>query len=605
MKKTGVCPIRSDELLAFAINTICEDGVPSGFPEELSRKQAKRLCGLLPDYYMPDIYMDLPLMGGAWQGFSAVFDCYDRCYVNYRSEGEYWKSIHIPSYTAPKDRDTLLIISDRGSGPEYHTLNRRFQEIPPKEALHVLPSLGKLSDVPLEYTIFPENDGIKIIFTTGRQTLKDRFIKREYKNKILEVLTDAGCGEGSLRILDDVSFNCAAPYLYSEDVSAQWILSVDAAAFILTLRNGTVTDCHAAIRISDRSVDYSMLPLKPTQAYQWHITDECDQRCRHCYLFAEDARLKCVTAPYEDLIHILDEITDDAASRNAVPMPAVSGGDPILHPDFLKFALELHKRGLHWLIMGNPFHLTEDVCRQLHELGCFKYQLSMDGLVEYHDHMRKPGSFQATLDAVKLLNEAGIQTQLMATVSRQNMEDVLKCMDIAAEHHVTSFTFARYCATDPEKARDYPSPEEYRDFLLRYLNKSQEYAGKGCKTRFREKEHLFTLLRYELGLFTPSGYSRRNPDMIFDGCHLGQNCAILPNGDVLACRRMESVIGNIKTDRIKDILNSDLCQKYADITNIRKCRECELLQWCRGCRAVGYNASGDLQCEDPCCWKEI
>ena len=24
-------------------------------------------------------------------------------------------------------------------------------------------------------------------------------------------------------------------------------------------------------------------------AFQWHITDECDQRCKHCYIFAEDA----------------------------------------------------------------------------------------------------------------------------------------------------------------------------------------------------------------------------------------------------------------------------------------------------------------------------
>lgn len=23
-------------------------------------------------------------------------------------------------------------------------------------------------------------------------------------------------------------------------------------------------------------------------AFQWHITDACDQRCKHCYIFAED-----------------------------------------------------------------------------------------------------------------------------------------------------------------------------------------------------------------------------------------------------------------------------------------------------------------------------
>ena len=23
-------------------------------------------------------------------------------------------------------------------------------------------------------------------------------------------------------------------------------------------------------------------------AFQWHITDDCDQRCKHCYIFSEE-----------------------------------------------------------------------------------------------------------------------------------------------------------------------------------------------------------------------------------------------------------------------------------------------------------------------------
>ena len=511
MNATGTSPIRSDELLTFAINTILEDGVPSGLTEDCIREQADLLSGLLPKQYLPDIYMDLPLTGGEWKGFSAVFDCYDRCYVNYGSEGEYWKSIPVPSFTKPEDRDILLILTNTDCIAKYRTVNRKLSQALPAEAFRALPDLKKLAGTPAEYAVFPDKEGCRILFTTGRQSTKDRFVKREYKDRILEVLTAAGCSRDTLNVLDECSFNCAAPYIHEGGRLMQRILSVDIAAFILTVRKGTVTDCRAAVRISDKTANYSGLALKPTQAYQWHITDTCDQRCRHCYLFAEDAGLKCVTASYGDLLHILDEITKDAAYRNALPMPAVSGGDPILHPDFWRFAEELHRRGIHWLMMGNPFHLTKEVCRKLYEFGCFKYQLSMDGLQEYHDYMRRPGSFRATLEAVGLLNEAGIQSQLMATVSRQNLEDVLQCMDIAAEHGVTDFTFARYCATDPEKAGDYPSPEEYRDFLLRYFTKAQEYRKRGCRTAFKEKEHLFTLLRYELGLFKPSEYSRRHP----------------------------------------------------------------------------------------------
>lgn len=27
--------------------------------------------------------------------------------------------------------------------------------------------------------------------------------------------------------------------------------------------------------------------MKPYFAFQWHITDYCDQRCKHCYIFSE------------------------------------------------------------------------------------------------------------------------------------------------------------------------------------------------------------------------------------------------------------------------------------------------------------------------------
>jgi radical SAM protein with 4Fe4S-binding SPASM domain len=43
---------------------------------------------------------------------------------------------------------------------------------------------------------------------------------------------------------------------------------------------------------------------------------------------------------------------------------------------------------------------------------------------------------------------------------------------------------------------------------------------------------------------------------------------------------------------------------YAEVGNIEKCCDCELLMFCRGCRAVGVNATGNLQAADPMCWKQ-
>ena len=611
MSNTGVCPITSEELLKSALNALREKGALRVLSKEKCLREADALKEFLPDHYLPDLYLDLPLTDGTSGGMAAVLDCFDRCYLDYTSGGEYFRRIGVPALNAPENRDDLLVIRAGDMGAKYEVVSRKLTEVSrisehDEELLALLPGLEALRHLPLRYRTEPCEGGFRLILTTGRADAKKRFVKKPYKAELLDFLSSAGCGEEALRALDNASFNLGIPYYRPQKGYLDWPVCLDVAVFVLTVRERKICDCHAVIRISDRCVNESDMALKFTQVYQWHITDNCDQRCKHCYLFAEDARLKCVSTPWEQLLLTLNEITADAERRGALPMPFITGGDPILHPDFWRFAEQLHRRGLHWQILGNPFHLDEAVCRRLYALGCQKYQMSMDGLMEFHDSMRKPGSYQATLDAVKVLNDAGIMTQFMATVSRLNLEDILKCMDVAVENHVTYFYFARYCATSPEKAAEsYPTPEEYRDFLYRYYRKKKAYEAQGCKTKFALKEHLFTLVRYELGEFEPSAYAKAHPDQIIDGCHLGTNVTIASNGDLLACRRMDSVIGNVKTAHVRDILTSELCQSYIDIRNIKKCKDCELLQYCRGCRAVGFNATGDLQAADPCCWKNV
>ena len=605
MERIGVSPISSAVFLEHSLRALRKEKVFGSLTPDAFCREAETLKKLLPDRLFPDVYFDLPLMGGEPEGMAFVLDCYERCYLERTSHGAWFSGLGAAALCAPENRDDLLVCRISGSTLSCLTVSGKTEGFPDMDIFRV-PPLDRLTALPLRCQTQPCENELRLVVVIDRSHAKDRFQNKPYKGELLEILRSAGCGTEALEALERASFLWGVPFYHAEYGYREWASCVDVAAFVLTVRDRKLCDCRAVIRISEKSQVFAGERMRPYHAYQWHITDNCDQRCRHCYLFAEDARLKCISTPWEQLMLTLDEIVGDAAARGTEPNIAISGGDPILHPQFWRFAEELHSRGIHWMILGNPFHLNEEVCRRLYQLGCSLYQQSMDGLLAFHDYMRKPGSFAATLQGLKLLNAAGIKTDLMATVSRQNMEDILACMDIAAEHHAYGFTFARYCATSPEKAKEsYPSPDEYRDFLLRYYRKAKEYREKGCQTEFMFKEHLFTLLRYELGEFRPSEASKAHPELIFGGCHLGQSCTILPNGDVMACRRMDSVIGNIKTENLHRILTGELCKKYAAIGDIKKCKDCELLNWCRGCRAVGYNVTGDLQGEDPMCWKKV
>ena len=193
--------------------------------------------------------------------------------------------------------------------------------------------------------------------------------------------------------------------------------------------------------------------MKPYFAIQWHITDVCDQRCKHCYIFSE-GHPQLITTPLDELKSTYTQIKDFCDKIERTPYIYLTGGDPILHPNFWEL-LEMFKAdGTRFCIMGNPFHLTDEVCVALKDCGCVKYQLSLDGLEQTHDMFRKQGSFQTTLNAIKTIKRSGMWCAVMSTVSKTNMHEIPALIDLVDFCGVDVFAVGRYCPTSVEKAYD-------------------------------------------------------------------------------------------------------------------------------------------------------
>lgn len=343
----------------------------------------------------------------------------------------------------------------------------------------------------------------------------------------------------------------------------------------------------------------------PTFAFQWHITDECDQRCKHCYIFADGACKGFERMSWKDMLNVVDQAQHLCEELGRQPYFYVTGGDPILHPDFWRLAELLHARGFMWCMMGNPFHLNDGVCARLKELGCRKYQLSLDGLEQTHDMFRKPGSFRETLRAAECLKRAGIWVAIMNTVSSTNAHELPQLIDLVANLGVDVFAFGRYCPTSGQRLEEFHmEPLEYRDVLLACQERMEYHQANGCKTYFQLKDHLWTLLQWEQGKFVIPKDAK--PGVIYDGCHCGWgHMTILPAGDVYACRRMESKVGNIADSSLRDVFFSAAMEEKRDFKQFKKCSKCELFGWCRGCPAVTYGYTGNMYDADPQCWKEV
>ena len=110
------------------------------------------------------------------------------------------------------------------------------------------------------------------------------------------------------------------------------------------------------------------------------------------------------------------------------------------------------------------------------------------------------------------------------------------------------------------------------------------------------KENLFNLLRWQQGLPFGGGCAGY-------GCGAAFNfVALLPDGEVHACRKMPSLIGNIYQERLNDIYYGSAARRFR--AGSKSCSTCPVRPVCGGCTAVSCGFGLDIFNElDPYCFR--
>jgi selenobiotic family peptide radical SAM maturase len=107
---------------------------------------------------------------------------------------------------------------------------------------------------------------------------------------------------------------------------------------------------------------------------QWHLTQECDLHCRHCY-----DRSKRSAFPYQRALTLLDELRAFCRSRFVRGQVSLSGGNPLLYPQFLDLYRAAAERDLMIAILGNASDRAT-IERIVDIRMPVYYQVSLEGL---------------------------------------------------------------------------------------------------------------------------------------------------------------------------------------------------------------------------------
>lgn len=316
---------------------------------------------------------------------------------------------------------------------------------------------------------------------------------------------------------------------------------------------------------------------------QWHLTQACDLHCRHCY-----DRTPRATPSLAEGIDILLQLRAFCQSRHVFGQVSFTGGNPFLHPHFLELYRTAADLGFGCVILGNP--VREEKLEQLLAI-CppLFYQVSLEGLQKHNDEMRGKGNFRQVLSFLEILRQFKIPSVVMLTLTRANLGQVLPLAS-TLRHLADDFTFNRLALFGEGAGLELPTKDEYRAFLARYLEAGLQNPILGLK------DSLFNILLEEWGLESFGGCTGF-------GCGSAFNfMALLSDGEVHACRKFPSPIGNLKTASLEEVYESAAAAHYR--RGSAACAGCPLHAACGGCLAVTASLGGDpLTTRDPFCFR--
>ncbi len=270
----------------------------------------------------------------------------------------------------------------------------------------------------------------------------------------------------------------------------------------------------------------------------FEITNRCNLRCRHC-------GSSCTAAGEALTPGDVESVLRSAAPED--PMVCLTGGEPMLHPDFFGIADLVRRMGFSWGMTTNATLIDAAAARRLREAGMSTVSVSLDGMERSHDALRqREGAWRLALRGLEELQKAGFEPQVTTVVHRGNFGELEPLYALLCEMGIRSWRpinvepIGRAC----ESGDMLLSSAQFRE-LLRYIREKR--FDRACPM-----EVTFGCSHY-LGVEA----ERMVRDNYFL-CGAGiLTASVRSNGDICACldieNRPELVQGNIREDDFLDV----------------------------------------------------
>ncbi len=350
-------------------------------------------------------------------------------------------------------------------------------------------------------------------------------------------------------------------------------------------------------------MELSSKSLKSTLSMiAWEVTRSCNLNCIHC-------RAAANRGPYEGELSTEKcfQLIDEIAAMSS-PIIILTGGEPLLRPDFFDIAFYGTGKGLRMVMATNGTLVDESTVKKMIKSGIKRVSVSLDGKdAPSHDSFRgEIGAFAGALNGIEAMKKAGMEFQINTTVTTANLRQIKDILELAkklgaAAHHIFLLVptgRGRDLAEQAISAADYE--ETLKWFHHESLQSSIQLKATCAPHYFRihrQQKDKSQKIKRGLGQFHE----------MTRGCLGGSAfCFISHVGQVQPCGYLELDCGNVQKQKFSLVWeNSEIFRNLRDLSKYSgKCGRCEFIKVCGGCRARAYEATGDYLAEEPLCLYE-
>jgi MoaA/NifB/PqqE/SkfB family radical SAM enzyme len=301
------------------------------------------------------------------------------------------------------------------------------------------------------------------------------------------------------------------------------------------------------------------------------ISSNCLLNCAHCYLGKKENKF----IETKKVLEIIDEL-----SELGVDYIQLTGGEPFLHPDFIKIVSRIAEKNIRLAITTSGFlpEKKEENLAILKKINCDCFlQVSIDGIEQTHDSIRGKKSYKKTIDFIKHAVKLNIPVNIATVVQKKNIneiEQIVKNMKLLGVKKVR---------LSPLMEQGYGKGEEIVD------NEIIKELVINLNTLYRVPD--FEIIATEESV----DYIDCNKS----NCGCGSEILTIdPELNIYSCLLYRKPFDNLTETKLTRILRKYSVTNYNLMApNKRDCFGCEKIEYCKGCITLGKIENNKKQCK--------